>query len=71
MCQHTGDVEVHHVGKLAHLRKPGEPQPPWAQLMTRMRRKTLVVCPACHNVIHGRTNRDTHAGKSLESWTAP
>ena len=22
-CQHTGEVEVHHVGKLAHLSKPG------------------------------------------------
>lgn len=54
MCQHTGDVEVHHVAKLAHLTKPGKPQPPWAELMTRMRRKTLVVCLACHNVIHGR-----------------
>jgi hypothetical protein len=53
MCQHTGEVEVHHVGKLAHLGKPGTPQPPWAALMTRRRRKTLVVCAACHGVIHG------------------
>jgi group II intron reverse transcriptase/maturase len=68
MCQHTGDVEVHHVGKLAHLRKPGEPQPPWAQLMTRMRRKTLVVCPACHNVIHGR--RPTATPTQESHWRA-
>jgi group II intron reverse transcriptase/maturase len=54
MCQHTGEVEVHHVGKLAHLGKPGKPQPPWAQLMTRKRRKTLVVCAVCHDVIHDR-----------------
>jgi hypothetical protein len=54
MCQHTGEVEVHHVGKLAHLSKPGKPQPPWAQLMTRKRRKTLVVCADCHDVIHDR-----------------
>ena len=54
MCEHTGEVEVHHVGKLAHLGKPGKPQPPWAQLMTRKRRKTLVVCAACHDVIHDR-----------------
>jgi group II intron reverse transcriptase/maturase len=38
MCQRTGEVQVHHVGKLAHLGKPGKPQPPWAQLMTRKRR---------------------------------
>lgn len=54
MCQHTGEVEVHHVSKLAHLGKPGKPQPPWAQLMTRKRRKTLVVCAVCHDVIHDR-----------------
>jgi group II intron reverse transcriptase/maturase len=53
-CQRTGEVEVHHVGKLAHLGKPGTPQPPWAQLMTRKRRKTLVVCAACHTHIHDR-----------------
>ena len=53
-CEHTGEVEVHHVGKLAHLGKPGKPQPPWAQLMMRKRRKTLVVCAACHDVIHDR-----------------
>ncbi|MCA1693759.1 MAG: maturase [Actinobacteria bacterium] len=54
MCQRTGEVEAHHVGKLAHLSKPGQPQPPWAQLMARKRRKTLVVCAACHDHIHHR-----------------
>lgn len=54
MCQRTGKVEVHHAGKLAHLGKPGKPQPPWAELMARRRRKTLVVCAACHSLIHDR-----------------
>jgi group II intron reverse transcriptase/maturase len=54
MCQHTGEVQAHHVGKLAHLGKPGQPQPAWATLMAKRRRKTLVVCAACHDVIHGR-----------------
>jgi group II intron reverse transcriptase/maturase len=54
LCQHTGEVETHHVGKLAHLTQRGKPQPSWAQLMTRMRRKALVVCAACHDVIHDR-----------------
>jgi len=54
MCRRTGEVVVHHVGKLAHLAKSGKPQPPRAQLMTRRRRKTLVVCAACHDVIHDR-----------------
>jgi group II intron reverse transcriptase/maturase len=54
MCQHTGEVEAHHIGKLAHLGKPGQPQPPWVELMAQKRRKTLVVCAACHNSIHRR-----------------
>lgn len=54
MCQHTGKVEVHHVGKLAHLGKPGQPRPPWADLMARKRRKTLIVCDACHGTIDAR-----------------
>jgi hypothetical protein len=54
MCQRTGEVQVHHVGKLAHLGKPGQPQPPWAKLMARKRRKTLVVCTTCHDSIHHR-----------------
>jgi group II intron reverse transcriptase/maturase len=54
MCAHTGEVEAHHVGKLAHLSRPGQPQPPWAALMARRRRKTLVVCVACHDAIHRR-----------------
>lgn len=60
LCQHTGEVEAHHVGKLANLTKPGKPQPPWAQLMTRMRRKALVVCAVCHDVIHDRRPTATH-----------
>ncbi len=53
-CQHTGQVQVHHVGKLAHLGKPGTPKPEWAALMARKRRKTLVVCTTCHDTIHHR-----------------
>jgi predicted HNH restriction endonuclease len=54
MCKHTGEVEVHHVGKLADLNKPGRPQPAWVALMAKRRRKTLVVCQACHDTIHAR-----------------
>lgn len=45
-------VEVHQVRRLADLVKPGRPQPAWAQLMAKRRRKTLVVCRACHDRIH-------------------
>jgi group II intron reverse transcriptase/maturase len=54
MCEHTGEVEVHQIGKLAHLDKLGQPRPAWAEVMARRRRKTLVVCLACHDTIHAR-----------------
>ena len=55
MCEaHHGSVEVHHVGKLAHLTKPGQPQPAWAALMAKKRRKTLMVYAyPGHQAIHG------------------
>jgi len=53
-CGQRGDVEVHHVHKLADLTKPGRPQPAWAQIMAKKRQKTLVVCQPCHDLIHDR-----------------
>ena len=49
-----GEVDVHQVRKLADLGEPGQPRPAWAELMARRRRKTLVVCPSCHDSIHGQ-----------------
>jgi hypothetical protein len=54
LCEHRTPVEVHQVRKLADLTRPGRPQPAWAQLMAKRRRKTLVVCPICHHSIHSR-----------------
>ncbi|MGH3800455.1 MAG: group II intron reverse transcriptase/maturase [Pseudonocardiaceae bacterium] len=51
-CEKRTDVEVHQVRKLAYLARAGRPQPRWAHLMARMRRKTLVVCSPCHKAIH-------------------
>jgi hypothetical protein len=53
-CEQRAPVEVHQVAKLADLARPGRPQPAWAHLMARMRRKTLVVCIPCHQAIHAR-----------------
>ena len=53
-CTQPGELDVHHVRKLADLTTPGQPQPPWAQLMAKRRRKTIVVCGTCHDRIHGR-----------------
>ena len=54
LCDQRTSVEVHQVNKLADLSTPGRPQPAWAQLMARKRRKTLVVCQPCHDTIHAR-----------------
>jgi group II intron reverse transcriptase/maturase len=51
-CEQTGQMHVHHVRKLADIDQPGPAQPMWAKLMARRRRKTLVVCAACHDHIH-------------------
>jgi hypothetical protein len=52
ICQQHGDVQVHHVRKLADLDKPGPIQPRWAKAMANRRRKTLVVCTSCHDHTH-------------------
>jgi group II intron reverse transcriptase/maturase len=52
LCEHGATVAVHQVAKLAHLGRPGPGQPAWAALMAKMRRKTLIVCAACHDHIH-------------------
>jgi hypothetical protein len=52
LCEQRSDTQVHHVSKLANLAKLGRPQPQWAQLMASKRRKTLIVCPTCHDSIH-------------------
>jgi group II intron reverse transcriptase/maturase len=52
ICQRAGDVQVHHVRKLADLAAPGPHQSRWATIMANRRRKTLVVCTACHDHIH-------------------
>jgi hypothetical protein len=53
-CEQKTTVEVHQVRKLADLKQPGRPQPAWAQIMAKMRRKTLVVCLTCHQAIHAK-----------------
>jgi group II intron reverse transcriptase/maturase len=53
LCQRTDSITVHHVRALADLTRPGQPQPEWARLMAKIRRKSLVVCSDCHDLIHG------------------
>ena len=52
LCGDPGKVLAHQVRKLSSLGTAGPGQPAWAALMALKRRKTLVVCAACHEVIH-------------------
>lgn len=58
MCGSTENIEVHHIRKLADLQRFGRKEKPrWVELMSAMRRKTLVVCKKCHSAIHAGQNR--------------
>jgi hypothetical protein len=52
LCETGTTVAVHQVAGLRQLGKPGPEQPAWAALMAQKRRKTLIVCSACHEHIH-------------------
>jgi hypothetical protein len=52
LCETGTTVEVHQVAGLKHPGQAGPGQPAWAALMTRKRRKTLIVCADCHDYIH-------------------
>jgi group II intron reverse transcriptase/maturase len=52
LCETKAEVQVHQVKTLAGLASTHTSQPPWAELMARMRRKTLMVCQPCHASIH-------------------
>jgi hypothetical protein len=52
LCETGAAVAVHQVTGLKALGRPGPGQPAWAALMAKMRRKTLIVCAACHGWIH-------------------
>jgi group II intron reverse transcriptase/maturase len=51
LCGEPSQVVVHQVRRLARLEQHAG-HAPWAALMLRKRRKTLVVCRPCHDVIH-------------------
>jgi len=44
LCKRADNIVVHHVRALADLTHTGQQQPGWAKVMSRRRRKTLVVC---------------------------
>jgi len=55
LCGSQKDCQVHHIRKLADLKKRWrgrKEKPAWVKRMIALRRKTLVVCRKCHNDIH-------------------
>jgi len=53
VCGSTSAIEVHHIRKLADLRRAdGRPRPAWQEHMIARQRKTLVLCRACHVKLH-------------------
>lgn len=55
LCQSTDNIRVHHVRKLADVKKRYKGRndpPPWAKFMMKRSRKTVLVCHKCHVEIH-------------------
>ncbi len=53
ICGATGDIEVHHIRALKDLKVKGQKEKPqWMKIMSARKRKTLMVCPQCHDAIH-------------------
>ncbi|HXH22598.1 MAG TPA: reverse transcriptase domain-containing protein [Dehalococcoidia bacterium] len=53
LCGSREHIEVHHIRKLADLKRYGRRErPAWVTRMVARRRKTLVVCRSCHTAIH-------------------
>ena len=68
LCGSREHVEVHHIRKLADLKKPGRKEKPeWVKQMATRRRKTLVVCRQCHEDIHAGKTTTPFRKQGLES----
>jgi group II intron reverse transcriptase/maturase len=52
ICQQTDNIQVHQIRRLADLTGKAAGQGKWATVMARKRRKTLVLCGACHDAVH-------------------
>lgn len=52
LCGGPDNIEVHHIRKLADLRVRNRARTKWMEVMAARRRKTLIVCRACHDEIH-------------------
>jgi group II intron reverse transcriptase/maturase len=66
-CGSTENIEVHHIRGLKDLNKhKGKEKPEWIKLMATRRRKTMVVCRACHqDITYGRPMRRKPSNKGF------
>jgi hypothetical protein len=56
LCGSQDRIAVHHIRKLADLKRKqqaAKQKPDWMKFMLARNRKTVVVCHRCHNDIHG------------------
>lgn len=71
LCGSHENIEVHHVRKVADIKKryKGRKDPPqWAVFMMKRNRKTVIVCRTCHQKItKGRYDGPKVVESSLES----
>jgi hypothetical protein len=68
LCGSKEHVEVHHMRKLADLKKPGRKEKPeWRKQMATRRRKALVVCRKCRQDIHAGKATTPFRKQELES----
>lgn len=70
LCGSRVRVQVHHIRRLADLRRKDRAEKPeWVKVMIARQRKTLVVCHTCHQAIHaGRLNRHTNTQRLSEGF---
>ena len=74
LCGSRENVEVHHIHKLADLKKDGKERPRWVKVMVARLRKTLVVCRFCHQAIHAGhmiTRAADRGGRDLRNRASP
>jgi len=54
LCGSQDRIQVHHIRALKDLKRKGRADKPlWVTVMAARRRKTLVLCHACHVAVHG------------------
>lgn len=70
LCGSTDRCQVHHIRKLAELKKRWagrKEKPRWVTRMIAMQRKTLIVCFRCHRDIHNGVPTPIKREEVLES----